>query len=209
MSCHNCLSRKRKNIFFLFLYLVPQWSLVLPHQQVQHHLLHSLVTRSQHANALLRIFMFLETPELAGLAANPMSRSPWGMMSINGVSSRLLILMLPALPTFKPWTYTRNIQLQRESWEWAMQIYVQMQWRHPSGWMTHRVIHAFNQVPPPGILRVFSLHPKIVSAFAYSQKRSVEFLPIGTLISHSERPPVFFRAIFIVNQILQSIYFLS
>lgn len=72
-----------------------------------------------------------------------------------------------------------------------------------------RVIHVFNQVLAPGILRVCPFHPKILSAFAYFQMRSVEFLPVGILISHSKTLPVFFRAIRMVSQTLQSISFLS
>lgn len=89
-----------------------------------------------------------------------------------------------------------------------MQIYVQNAMKAPISAL-QRVIHVFSQVLPPGILRICSFNPKILSAFAYSQKRSVEFLPIGTLISHSKTPPVFFRAMRIVSQILQSISFLS
>lgn len=72
-----------------------------------------------------------------------------------------------------------------------------------------RVIHVFNQVLAPGILRVCPFHPKILSAFAYFQMRSVKFLPVGILISHSKTLPVFFRAIRMVSQTLQSISFLS
>jgi len=64
--------RKRKNRFFRLAYPLP--SVILLYSYFHTNTCNripciSLVTRSQYANPLLRIFTFLETPELAGLAS--------------------------------------------------------------------------------------------------------------------------------------------
>lgn len=62
---------------------------------------------------------------------------------------------------------------------------------------------------PPCTFEVCSFHPNILPAFAHTQKRSVEFSPVGILISDSKTTLVLFRATRKVSQTLQSIYFLS
>lgn len=89
-----------------------------------------------------------------------LSENPWiswvsfwadpldGWWVLMGSLSCILMFMLPALPIFEQLTCTMNIQLQRESWKWAMHIYIQNAMKAPISALK-RVIHVFSQVLPP------------------------------------------------------------